>query len=89
MSSYGYHQNSALSEGESIEFLGRINKRGERSCLMCGKRFVSQGSHNRRCPKCTIKLEYSERMSKSREPVVYRARSSGALSTAFHAEIGE
>lgn len=89
MANYGYHQNSSLSEGESLEFLGRINKRGERSCFMCGKRFMSQGAHNRRCPKCTIKLEYAERMSKTREPIVYRARSVGAMSTAFHAEIGE
>lgn len=89
MANYGYHQNSALSEGESIEFLGRINGRGERSCLMCGKRFISQGSHNRRCPKCTIKLEYAERMTKTREPVMYRTHASGVRSTAFHAEIGD
>lgn len=83
------YKNSALSEGESLEFLRRINKHNERSCLMCGKRFISQGSHNRRCTKCTIKLEYAERMGKSREPLVYRAHASGVRSTAFHPEIGE
>lgn len=83
------YKNSSLSEEKSREFLNRINKRGERSCLMCGKRFMSQGAHNRRCPKCAGKFEYAERMNKTRDPIVYRARSSGAMSTAFRAEVGE
>ncbi len=80
MSNYGYH---------SKEFLGRINHQGERECLMCDKKFISNGWHNRRCPKCTIKLEYNERMSITREPLVYRTHASGVRSTAFHAEVGE
>lgn len=83
------YKNSSLTVAESIEFLARINKRSERSCLICGKRFTSHGAHNRRCPKCTIKFEYAERMSKTREPLVYRTHASGVRSTAFHAEIGE
>jgi tRNA(Ile2) C34 agmatinyltransferase TiaS len=28
-----------------------------RTCLMCGKRFVSRGPHNRRCQKCNQKID--------------------------------
>lgn len=28
----------------------------KRACLMCGRLFVSQGSHNRRCSKCSEKV---------------------------------
>lgn len=31
----------------------------ERSCLMCGKNFISRGPHNRRCPVCEHKIEHS------------------------------
>ena len=31
--------------------------KAERSCLMCGKRFISRGPHNRRCPKCNQKID--------------------------------
>ena len=30
--------------------------KAKRSCLMCGKKFISRGSHNRRCPKCYLKI---------------------------------
>ena len=83
------YKNSSLSEGESMEFLGRINKRGERKCIAidCGKTFMSKGYHNRKCPKCS---EYARRMNMSREePLVYRTHASGVRSTAFHSEVGE
>lgn len=28
-----------------------------RTCLMCGKKFLSRGPHNRRCPVCENKIE--------------------------------
>ncbi|MDE1889937.1 MAG: hypothetical protein KGJ87_02555 [Planctomycetota bacterium] len=31
--------------------------RAERNCLMCGKKFVSRGPHNRRCQKCNQKID--------------------------------
>lgn len=31
--------------------------RAERSCLMCGKRFISRGPHNRRCQKCNQRID--------------------------------
>ena len=31
--------------------------KAERSCLMCGRRFISRGPHNRRCPKCNQKID--------------------------------
>ena len=31
-------------------------KPAERTCLMCGEKFVSRGPHNRRCGLCEIKL---------------------------------
>lgn len=31
--------------------------RAERTCLMCGKKFVSRGPHNRRCQKCNQKID--------------------------------
>lgn len=83
MAGYGYHmlKSMALSVGESMEFMGRINKQGERSCLMCGVKFQSKGYHNRRCPKCDVKIEYAERMNVTREPIVYRTHTSGVRST--------
>lgn len=32
-------------------------KKAERSCLMCGKKFISAGPHNRRCTKCDLTSE--------------------------------
>ncbi len=29
----------------------------ERMCLMCGKKFMSRGPQNRRCPGCEIKVD--------------------------------
>lgn len=34
-------------------------KPAERTCLMCGKNFVSRGPHNRRCVACECKIEAS------------------------------
>ncbi|MGQ3685133.1 MAG: hypothetical protein ACUBOA_09055 [Candidatus Loosdrechtia sp.] len=31
--------------------------KAERSCLMCGKKFISRGSHNRRCQKCNQRID--------------------------------
>ena len=31
-------------------------KRTERICLMCSKPFKSEGAHNRRCPKCELRI---------------------------------
>ncbi|MFO0794348.1 MAG: hypothetical protein U0586_09815 [Candidatus Brocadiaceae bacterium] len=31
--------------------------KAERSCLMCGKKFISRGPHNRRCQKCNQKID--------------------------------
>lgn len=28
----------------------------KRTCLMCGKKFLSKGPHNRRCKKCNQKI---------------------------------
>ncbi len=96
------YKNSSLSEGESLEFLGRINKRGERKCVaivkrtvirdsvisteedVCGRKFMSEGYHNRKCPKCSTRMNMSRE-----EPSVYRAHASGVRSTAFHSEVGE
>ena len=33
------------------------NIKKKRSCLMCGKMFVSNGPYNRRCPKCNRAVE--------------------------------
>ena len=68
------YKNSSLTVKESIEFLGRINKRCERNCIApnCGQTFMSEGFHNRKCPKCSHREEYLKRMNVLREPVVYR-----------------
>ena len=83
------YKNSSLSVGESIEFLGRINRRAERKCIKCGCRFLSEGYHNRKCPKCSAREEYLERKNALQEPIVYRTHASGVRSTAFHSEVGE
>ncbi len=31
--------------------------KAERSCLMCGRKFISRGPHNRRCQKCNQKID--------------------------------
>ena len=81
------YKNSSLTVGESLEFLGRINSRVERNCIAldCGDAFMSEGYHNRKCPKCSTRMNKSS----EREPLVYRTHASGVRSTAFHAEVGE
>ena len=49
----------------------RMKARAEkklRSCLMCGRKFKSQGPHNRRCSRCEYILEHA------REGTYYEAR---------------
>ncbi|MEE9558757.1 MAG: hypothetical protein V3V94_04650 [Candidatus Brocadiales bacterium] len=41
-----------------------------RSCLMCGRRFKSEGPHNRRCSRCEYILEHA-REGTYYEPKVY------------------
>lgn len=43
----------------------------ERSCLMCNKRFISKGPHNRRCGDCNDKVD---RYSDYYPVAVYRHR---------------
>ncbi|MDR4508621.1 MAG: hypothetical protein MRJ65_10375 [Candidatus Brocadiaceae bacterium] len=31
--------------------------KAERNCLMCGKKFISRGAHNRRCQRCNQKID--------------------------------
>ncbi|GAB64243.1 MAG: hypothetical protein DWB56_10835 [Candidatus Jettenia sp.] len=31
--------------------------KAERSCLMCGRKFISRGPHNRRCQKCNQRID--------------------------------
>lgn len=31
--------------------------KAERFCLMCGKKFISRGPHNRRCQKCNQRID--------------------------------
>jgi len=83
------YKNSSLNVGESLEFLGRINKRGERKCLMCAKNFISPGAHIHKCPKCKLKESFTEKTGHIREPLIYRTHAKGIRSTAFHAEVGE
>ncbi len=54
---------------------------------VCGRKFMSEGYHNRKCPKCSTREKYARRMRE--EPVVYRTHASGVRSTAFRAEVGE
>ncbi len=41
-----------------------------RSCLMCGRKFKSDGPHNRRCSRCDYILEHA-REGTYYEPKVY------------------
>ncbi|MCC7515339.1 MAG: hypothetical protein IT212_11680 [Bacteroidia bacterium] len=45
-----------LLPNEAILFVQKYNKIANRTCLTCNKTFKSMGSHNRRCPTCTIRL---------------------------------
>ena len=36
-----------------------ISKKGARTCLMCGRRFRSEGPHNRRCSRCNYLIEHA------------------------------
>lgn len=42
---------------KSLSLKNVYTDRAERSCLMCGKKFVSRGPHNRRCQKCNQKID--------------------------------
>lgn len=79
------YKDRSLSEEKSIEFLNRINRRGERKCIamvksnvgteeewiVCGKKFMSEGAHNRICPNCKSKAENKYNNKKSRELIEY------------------
>lgn len=78
------YKDSALSEGQVREWLGRINRRGERKCIamvkkadedeeVCGEKFMSAGPHNRVCPKCKSKQENKYKNKITRESLEYRA----------------
>ncbi|MDN3513401.1 MAG: hypothetical protein NG747_03265 [Candidatus Brocadia sp.] len=44
-------------DGKSLSLKNVYTDKAERSCLMCGKKFISRGPHNRRCPKCNQKID--------------------------------
>jgi len=48
------------SNKETEEYLNKINShlvKKKRVCLKCNEEFMSEGSHNRLCKKCTILIE--------------------------------
>lgn len=49
-----------------------------RSCLMCGRRFRSDGPQNRRCARCNYLLEHA-REGTYYEPKVYSSEGGGAV----------
>lgn len=48
--------------------------RKTRACLMCGRSFKSEGSHNRRCTRCNYLLDHA-REGTYYEPVTYSVES--------------
>ena len=72
----------ALSYGEVQEFLHRHNRPGERKCNMCDKPFQSEGAHNRRCPKCSIKVQHREDHTRTRE--LHEYRTTGKFRSTHH-----
>lgn len=49
-------------------------QRKKRTCLMCGRRFKSEGPHNRRCSKCNYLLKHA-REGTYNEPLIYSVES--------------
>lgn len=52
---------SSIQKNKDYKSLRLASKKGEkqeRSCLMCGKKFLSRGIHNRRCLDCNNKVEH-------------------------------
>lgn len=52
---------SSIQKNKDYKSLRLANAKGEkqeRSCLMCGKKFLSRGIHNRRCLDCNNKVEH-------------------------------
>lgn len=53
-------------------------RRKVRSCLMCGRKFKSEGPHNRRCARCNYLLEHA-REGTYYQPTVYSLESGRAI----------
>lgn len=52
---------TSIQKNKDYKSLSLANAKGEkqeRSCLMCGKKFLSRGIHNRRCLDCNNKVEH-------------------------------
>lgn len=60
----------------------RVGKK-VRTCLMCGRRFKSNGPHNRRCCHCNNLLEHSREGSYYQPPIysVERGKTVDSLDT--------
>lgn len=65
----GNLRNTDSNNDRTLMFAENIKKK--RSCLMCGKMFVSNGPYNRRCPKCNRAVELGKGGSLSM-PHVYK-----------------
>ncbi len=61
------------------DFARNVKKR--RTCLMCGKIFVSAGSYNRRCRACNRSLDRGK-ADNVRNPLFYKALSNKTFNAA-------
>lgn len=70
---YRYTQgHGSLSDEDREAMLRRYNRPGERKCIMCEKKFWSEGAHNRKCPKCKQKEAMSRDNDITRNPIMHR-----------------
>ena len=84
-----YYMGGALTDEEAAAFEAKYNKFAERSCLMCGEKFISRGFYNRRCPICTAKNTKYEENNNFREIHTYKTHFvSGRTTPAFRGELG-
>ena len=51
----------ALSKAQVCEFLHKYNRPDERRCISCPGKFISEGAHNRKCPRCKARQKLNEK----------------------------
>lgn len=79
---------SALTKEEANLFVAKYNKIDERVCIgACGKKFISEGAHNRKCPTCKSKESYQSDKTMSRDIPVHKYSAAFKRMNAFRGEI--
>ena len=70
----------ALDDEEARAFIAKYNKRAERRCIVCTRKFTSPGAHIRKCRRCKkVEQTRSQHNAEFEESFTCKSHHPGAI----------